>query len=60
MTRSFGSTRQSSQRFIDVQRRVVEAFEARDAASARAATIDYCESAKERVREILAGTGGHL
>jgi flavin reductase (DIM6/NTAB) family NADH-FMN oxidoreductase RutF/DNA-binding GntR family transcriptional regulator len=60
MTRSFGSTRQSSQRFVDIQRRMVEAFEARDAAAARAATIDYSESAKERVREILAGTGGHL
>jgi hypothetical protein len=60
MTRSFGSTRQSSQRFVDIQPRMVEAFVARDAAAARAVTIDYSESARERVREILADTGGHL
>jgi DNA-binding FadR family transcriptional regulator len=60
MTRSFGPTRQSSQRFVDIQPRMVEAFVARDAAAARAATIDYSESARERVREILADTGGHL
>jgi len=60
MTRSFGSTPESSQRFIDVQRALLEAFEARDAVAARAAAREYCELAKDRVREILALTGGRL
>ncbi len=60
MTRSFGSTPLTSQRFIDVQRRLVEAFEARDRRAAEQAATDYCDAAKERVREVLALTGGRL
>ncbi|MPZ97250.1 MAG: FCD domain-containing protein [Propionibacteriales bacterium] len=60
MTRSFGSTPVTSQRFIDVQRQLTEAFERADAADARQAARDYCESAKQRVREILAHTGGRI
>lgn len=60
MTRSFGSTPVTSQKFVEVQGRMVEAFERRDRLAAEKAAVDYCESAKERVREILAFTGGHL
>lgn len=60
MTRSFGSTPVTSQRFIEVQGRLVDAFEQRDAAAAERAAIDYCAAAKERVREILELTGGRL
>lgn len=60
MTRSFGSTTQSSQRFIEVQRQLMQAIERRDAESARRAATSYCEQAKARVREILALNGGHL
>ncbi|WP_213451287.1 flavin reductase [Rhizomonospora bruguierae] len=60
MTRSFGSTPVTSQAFVDVQRRITEAFEHRDAEAAKAALRDYCALAKERVREILHHTGGRL
>jgi flavin reductase (DIM6/NTAB) family NADH-FMN oxidoreductase RutF len=60
MTRSFGSTPVTSQRFIDAQRRLMEACERRATAEAAAAATEYCRLAKERVREILAHTGGQL
>ena len=60
MTRSFGSTPVTSEKFVDVQRRLTEAFEAGDKDAARAAAREYCELAKERVREILDHTGGRL
>jgi flavin reductase (DIM6/NTAB) family NADH-FMN oxidoreductase RutF/DNA-binding GntR family transcriptional regulator len=60
MTRSFGSTPVTSQKFVEVQGRLVDAFEQRDAAAAERAAIDYCAAAKERVREILELTGGRL
>jgi flavin reductase (DIM6/NTAB) family NADH-FMN oxidoreductase RutF/DNA-binding GntR family transcriptional regulator len=60
MTRSFGSTPVTSQKFIDVQRDLTEAFERADAAAARAAARAYCSLAKQRVREILRHTGGRL
>lgn len=60
MTRSFGSTPESSQRFIEVQRDLLDAFVARDAPAARAAAGRYCELAKARAREILALTAGRL
>lgn len=60
MTRSFGSTPESSQQFVEVQGRLVDAFDRRDARAAEKAAIDYCELAKQRVREILASTGGRL
>lgn len=60
MTRSFGSTPESSQQFVNVQGRLVDAFDRRDARAARQAAVDYCELAKERVRQILASTGGRL
>ncbi|WP_148575539.1 flavin reductase [Nocardioides caldifontis] len=60
MTRSFGSTPVTSQKFVEVQGRLVEAFERRDQEAAERAASDYCAAAKERVREILALTGGRL
>jgi DNA-binding FadR family transcriptional regulator len=60
MTRSFGSTPVTSQKFIEVQRRLMEAVEAGDKDAARRAARAYCELAKERVREILVHTGGRL
>lgn len=60
MTRSFGSTPVTSQKFIDVQRRLVVAFEARDRHAAEQAAVDYCDAAKGRVREVLSLTGGQL
>lgn len=60
MTRSFGSTPVTSQKFVQVQRQLVEAFEAADADAARLAARGYCELAKDRVREILSFTGGRL
>jgi DNA-binding FadR family transcriptional regulator len=60
MTRSFGSTPVSSQEFINVHRRLLEAFESADAEGAREAVRGYTELAKARVREILSHTGGRL
>lgn len=60
MARSFGATPVTSQKFIDVQRALTEAFEADDAAAAREAARSYCQLAKERAREVLALTGGRL
>jgi DNA-binding GntR family transcriptional regulator/flavin reductase (DIM6/NTAB) family NADH-FMN oxidoreductase RutF len=60
MTRSFGSTPMTSQKFIDVQRDLTEAFERSDCAAARESARAYCTLAKQRVREILAHTGGRL
>ena len=60
MTRSFGVTPVTSQSFIDVQRRITEGVEQGDLAAARAAVLEYTELAKQRVREILAQTGGRL
>lgn len=60
MTRSFGSTRASSQQFIDAQRAMLLGIEARDVEATRAATIAYRDLAKARVRVILSQTGGRL
>lgn len=60
MTRSFGSTPVTSQRFIQAQRLLLEACERRVAHEAAAAAAEYCRLAKERVREILDHTGGQL
>ena len=60
MTRSFGSTPVTSQRFIDAQRELMDALEAGDQSAAREAARAYCDLAKSRVREILAHTGGRL
>jgi DNA-binding FadR family transcriptional regulator len=60
MTRSFGVTPETSQKFVEAQGRLVDAIGERDSAAARRAAVEYCELAKERVREILASTGGHL
>ena len=60
MTRSFGSTPVTSEKFVRVQGQLVDAFERADAAAAKDAARSYCELAKERVREILAVTGGRL
>jgi flavin reductase (DIM6/NTAB) family NADH-FMN oxidoreductase RutF/DNA-binding GntR family transcriptional regulator len=58
MARSFGSTPVTSQRFIDVQRRLTEAFERGDKAAAREAVKEYNVLAKRRVREILSDNAG--
>lgn len=60
MTRSFGSTPVTSEKFVEVQGRLVDAFERRDQPAAERAAADYCDAAKERVREILSLTGGRL
>jgi DNA-binding GntR family transcriptional regulator len=60
MTRSFGSTPVTSEKFVEAQRKLVDAFERGDRDGARRAARDYCELAKSRVREILAHTGGQL
>lgn len=60
MTRSFGSTPVTSEKFIQVQRAILEAFERADKGGAQEAARAYCELAKERVREILSSTGGRL
>ena len=60
MTRSFGSTPRSSQRFVSVQEQLTEAFERRDVDAAKAAARLYCELAKVRVRQILGRVGGQL
>lgn len=60
MTRSFGSTPESSNEFIDAQRDIVDALDAGDVAAAHSASLRYCRLAKLRVREILELTGGGL
>jgi flavin reductase (DIM6/NTAB) family NADH-FMN oxidoreductase RutF/DNA-binding GntR family transcriptional regulator len=60
MTRSFGLTPVTSQEFIDAQRQITEAVEQGDAGAARAAVYRYTRLATQRVRQILAQTGGRL
>ncbi len=60
MTRSFGVTPVTSQSFIDAQRGITEGVEQGDLAAARAAVLQYTDLAKQRVRQILAQTGGQL
>jgi flavin reductase (DIM6/NTAB) family NADH-FMN oxidoreductase RutF/DNA-binding GntR family transcriptional regulator len=60
MTRSFGSTRVSSQQFVDVQGQMLAGIEARDPVATRAAILTYRDIAKDRVRVILSQTGGRL
>jgi flavin reductase (DIM6/NTAB) family NADH-FMN oxidoreductase RutF/DNA-binding GntR family transcriptional regulator len=60
MTRSFGVTPVTSQKFIDVQRRITEGIEQGDPDTASAAVYRYTRLAKQRVRQILAQTGGRL
>jgi DNA-binding GntR family transcriptional regulator len=60
MARAFGPTPVTSQLFIEVQRALLDAFVAGDAAAARAAVHRYATVAKERAREVLALTGGRI
>jgi flavin reductase (DIM6/NTAB) family NADH-FMN oxidoreductase RutF/DNA-binding GntR family transcriptional regulator len=60
MTRSFGTTAQSSTAFLAVQRDLLVALESADAAAARAAAKAYCDLAKARTRQLLALTGGQV
>jgi 4-nitrophenol 2-monooxygenase / 4-nitrocatechol 4-monooxygenase, reductase component len=60
MARSFGATPETSQRFLEVQRRIVEAIEDGDKESARDAARSYSAMAKERARELLALHGDEL
>jgi len=60
MARSFGATPESSQRFLDVQRRILEAIGDGDKESARDAARGYSAMAKERARELLAQHGDRL
>lgn len=60
MTRSFGSTPVTSEKFVKAQGRLADAFDRGHAADARQAARDYCDLAKQRVREILNHTGGRL
>ena len=60
MARSFGATPETSQRFLEVQRRIVEAIEDGDKESARDAARSYSAMARERARELLALHGDEL
>jgi flavin reductase (DIM6/NTAB) family NADH-FMN oxidoreductase RutF/DNA-binding GntR family transcriptional regulator len=60
MARSFGTTAQSSARFLAVQRDLLVALENGDADAARTAARMYCDLAKARTRQLLALTGGHV
>jgi flavin reductase (DIM6/NTAB) family NADH-FMN oxidoreductase RutF/DNA-binding GntR family transcriptional regulator len=60
MARSFGSTKQTSQEFIDVQSEIVEGLAASDFEKARQATRRYTMMAKRRVEEIVREQGGAL
>jgi flavin reductase (DIM6/NTAB) family NADH-FMN oxidoreductase RutF/DNA-binding GntR family transcriptional regulator len=60
MTRSFGATPVTSQEFIEAQRGIQEGIERGDATAARREVHRYTRLAKQRVREILAQTGGWL
>jgi flavin reductase (DIM6/NTAB) family NADH-FMN oxidoreductase RutF/DNA-binding GntR family transcriptional regulator len=60
MTRSFGSTPVTSQRFVEAQRRLTEGIENADRELALAGAREYTDLAKQRVREILEQTGGQL
>ncbi|WP_329343618.1 flavin reductase [Streptomyces sp. NBC_01352] len=56
MARLQGVTAQSSHRFIDVQRRLLEALQRRDADAAAAAVLEYTALAKARARELAGGS----
>jgi flavin reductase (DIM6/NTAB) family NADH-FMN oxidoreductase RutF/DNA-binding GntR family transcriptional regulator len=60
MTRSFGATPVTSQAFVEAQRGIIEGVERGDGDVARSAVYRYTRLAKQRVREILAQTGGRL
>jgi DNA-binding GntR family transcriptional regulator len=60
MARSFGSTKQTSQEFIDVQSEIVEGLAASDFEKARQATRRYTMMAKRRAEEIVREQGGAL
>lgn len=60
MTRSFGTTPETSQEFVRVQRDLVAYILDGDRVRARAAAVEYCELAKARVRQILVHTDGRL
>lgn len=60
MTRSFGATPETSQRFVDVQRQMVLALHDGDKPRAQEAARIYSEIAKERAREVLALSGGTM
>ncbi|MBD8605546.1 flavin reductase [Aeromicrobium sp. CFBP 8757] len=60
MTRSFGSTPITSQRFIEAQRRITTALEGGDRDAAESALRDYSSLAKDRARDILEQVGGRL
>ncbi|MBU2664071.1 flavin reductase [Actinoplanes bogorensis] len=60
MTRSFGVTPETSQKFVEAQRHLIDGVAARDLEAARRGAVEYCELAKQRVREIIAAAGGSI
>ncbi|WP_417509750.1 flavin reductase [Microbacterium sp.] len=58
MTRSFGATAETSQQFVEEQRRLLEALRGGDKSGAQDAAREYSRIAKERAREVLALSGG--
>ena len=60
MTRSFGVTPVTSQEFVEAQREITEGVERGDPSAAGAAVRRYTRLAQQRVRDILAQTGGRL
>jgi flavin reductase (DIM6/NTAB) family NADH-FMN oxidoreductase RutF/DNA-binding GntR family transcriptional regulator len=54
MSRLQGTTTQSSNKFIDIQQRLVQALRRRDEMSATAAVREYTALAKARARELVA------
>ncbi|MBL7258565.1 flavin reductase [Paractinoplanes lichenicola] len=60
MTRSFGVTPETSQKFVEAQGRLVHGVATRNPDAARRGAVEYCELAKERVREILTSNGGRI
>lgn len=60
MQRSFGSTTESSETFLDAQREILAAVERRDVDRSSAAITRYATMAKKRAHEVLALSGGAL
>jgi len=60
MARSFGATPVTSQKFVQSQRAILDAYEHGDAGAAAAAVQEYTEMAKIRAHEVLAKVGGQL
>lgn len=60
MASSFGATPGTSQRFVEIQRAILQTLCAGDRAGAQSGVLAYGELAKQRAREILDRTGGVL